>query len=126
MYRLLTISLLLILPAMILAKGKPRYRYYNNGNIKYEYIQQKNQTVRVTHYFKSGAVKSIGHFKKGHKHGLWQNFNEEGQQLTNAFFNNNKKDGYWTFYNQEGELSCSLFYKSNKILKVIQEPIAVR
>jgi len=53
---------------------------------------------------------------------LWQDFTEEGQQITNAFFNKNKKDGFWTFYNPEGDAHCSLYYRGNKIVKVIQAP----
>lgn len=109
-----------------MAKPTVKYKYYRSGEIKYEYFKQRNQTIRITHYYKSGAVKSISHFKNGHKHGLWQDFNEDGQQLTNAFFYKNKKDGFWTFYDVEGMPHCSLFYKSNKIVKVIQAPVAAR
>lgn len=127
MIRILII-LALVIPSLCIGRSVAKYKYYRNGNIMYEYFKQKNQTVRLTQYYKSGAVKSISHFKNGHKHGLWQEFTEEGLQTTNAFFNKNKKAGFWTFYNPEGDTHCSLYYKGNKIFKVIQAPpvVAVR
>ncbi len=113
-----------MIPSFIYGKQPVRYKYYRTGEVKFEYKRQKNQLIRVTHYYKNGSVKSISHFKNGHKHGLWQDFNEEGQQITNAFFHKNKKDGFWTFYNPNGEFYCSMYFKGNKIVKVIEGPIA--
>lgn len=125
MIRILLI-IALVVPSFAIGKTTVKYKYYRTGELKYEYKKQKNQTIRVTHYYKSGAVKSISHYKNGHKHGLWQNFNEDGQQITNAFFHKNKKDGFWTFYNPQGDFHCSLYYKGNKIVKVIEGPVAAR
>ncbi len=124
MIRILLI-IAIVVPNLCIGKPTVKVNYYESGEIKCEYRKQKNH-VRVTHYYKNGEIKSISHFKNGHKHGLWQDFNQDGQQLTNAFFYKNKKDGFWTFYNPEGNAHCSLFYKGNKIVKVIQAQVAAK
>lgn len=121
MIRILLIIALAV-PSLCIGKSVVKYKYYHNGTVKYEYLKQKNQVVRITHYYRSGSIKSISHFKNGSKHGLWQNYTEEGRQITNAFFNMNKKDGFWTFYDSDGDTHCSLYYKGNKVIKIIQAP----
>lgn len=118
--------ILSLCPVLLMSKGVFKYKYYRNGNIKYEYFKQKDQTIRITHYYKSGSIKAIGHYKKGDRHGLWQEFNEDGTQTANAFYFNDEKDGFWTFYDKAGTPHCTLLYKENKILRVVDQPMAIR
>jgi antitoxin component YwqK of YwqJK toxin-antitoxin module len=75
------------------------------------------QVMKITSYYRSGQVKEVGHYKKGKRHGWFQNFDQDGVQRTTAFFLGDKKDGFWTFYYPSGEVHRYVFFSKNKVLK---------
>ena len=100
----------------VFARGPVEVVYYKNGNVKYEKVRYNNQLICITSYYKNGQIKEKGHYKKGKRHGWFEDFSHDGVRKTTAFFQNDKKDGLWTFYDHAGSVKRYVFFDKNKIV----------
>ena len=103
-----------------------KVKHYKNGNVKYEYVQYANQLVCITSYYENGQVSERGYYKRGERHGWFQDFSENGTKKTTAFYLNDKKDGLWTFYDETGKIKEYVFFENNHLVKTTDESFVTK
>ena len=87
------------------------------------YSQQNEPTykaegdlVKATYYHDNGAVSTQGYFKNKKLTGKWVRYDEEGNKVQMAFYDNGKKVGRWFVWNK-GTLK-EIHYDNNAIVNV--------
>lgn len=93
---------------------------------KVDYKKIDNDLVKATYYFADNAtiVEREGYFNKdGKLHGIWTNYDLNGNKTTIASYKNGSKDGVWTYF-KEDKINI-VTYTDNKIIKVEEKALAV-
>lgn len=93
---------------------------------KVDYIKTDNNLVKATYYFadNTSVIEREGFFnKEGKLHGVWTNYDLEGNKTAIAEYNNGIKDGVWTYF-KEGKINV-VTYNENKIIKVEEKALVV-
>lgn len=114
---ILVLAVTLLTLSAFAGDGSIERRYFKNGNVKFELERLPGQMVKITSYYKNGQVKEIGHYKKGKRHGMFQDFHDDGRRKTTAFFLGDKKDGLWTYYHLSGQIERYVIFNCNKVLR---------
>lgn len=91
--------------------------YYNNGAVKTEYSIKTNTTIEATYYYQTGQLREKGCFKGQQMHGMWQSYNESGNLVAEAKYNNGTVIKR-TFYNNDG--TTAYVMDMNKSDEIIQ------
>jgi antitoxin component YwqK of YwqJK toxin-antitoxin module len=79
---------------VIIAKNNKRLyftQYYANGQLmaSYYFNADGQNDGESKEYFENGAVSMSGKYSNGLRTGKWKNFNEKGEYLFSAVYNNN-------------------------------------
>ncbi|WP_111706966.1 hypothetical protein [Lutibacter citreus] len=93
---------------------------------KVDYKKTENNLVKATYYFTDNAsiVEREGYFnKEGKLHGIWTNYDVNGNKTTIASYKNGTKDGVWTYIKKD-KINL-VTYNNNKIIKVEEKALAI-
>ncbi|NCC12211.1 MAG: hypothetical protein EOM32_02445 [Spirochaetia bacterium] len=82
---------------------------YANGQV--EMMQSGNI---LTHYYKSGIVKSQGPLKENLMDGQWHFYRENGMVHQVGTYKKGVKDGPWVRYNKVGALEYEALFEEGK------------
>ena len=90
---------------------------YESGAIRYRYERVLSEDGKrwVRHglyveYSESGQVLSEGHYVNGTEEGLWRSFHENGQKAAEGAYIVGKEEGVWRFWNPSGEAEEPVTY----------------
>lgn len=76
---------------------------YDNGNLAAVYnLRDGKLHQSVVHYFEEGGIRQTGQYFLNERHGLWLEWNENGQLISQAQFNNGVKHGVWKVWDNQG------------------------
>ncbi len=64
-------------------------------------LEEVNDLVKATYYFKNGAVQQEGFYKDGKLDGKWISYDENGNKNAIAEYTNGQKTGKWFFWNDK-------------------------
>lgn len=78
--------------------------------------EKQGDLVAVTNYYEDGSVKEEGFYKDKKLHGEWNKFNQDGEKIAKAQYDNGVKTGTWMFL--ENEVLTEVKYTDNKIASV--------
>lgn len=76
----------------------------------------KNSTVMATYYYENGQVQQQGTFKNGKLHGEWVSYDENGNKVAIAEYDNGAKVGKWFLWSDSSLNEVD--YAANKIVAV--------
>ncbi|WP_188405340.1 toxin-antitoxin system YwqK family antitoxin [Psychroflexus salis] len=89
------------------------YAQENNDKAKFE---KKGDLVEATYFHENGTISQVGFFKDNKPTGIWKVYDENGNKITQAQYDNGVKNGRWFFW-KENKLT-EVEYDSNHIVKV--------
>lgn len=104
----------LILTISLSAQNTPDETYYENGNVASTTYEENGSTM-LTIYHEAGGVKETGQVINGERSGKWERFDEQGNLIIRAYYNNDEKVGNWTYWNADGTLKYSVNYENNMV-----------
>jgi antitoxin component YwqK of YwqJK toxin-antitoxin module len=99
--------------------GQAPYQYFDNGQVKKEYVMMSKGNIQVNDYFEDGTLSQAGFFVDGKPNGIWNSFYPDGAMAVRAQYNNGLKDGIWYFWSLNGEEMKEVHYSNNEIIGVI-------
>jgi len=92
-------------------------RYWENGNLRYEwYFKDGKQDGVSQSWWPGGQIKNIQNYKNGMRHGVLKGYYEHGQIGGIRDFKDGKKDGLWTDYYKSGQVWMKKTYESGKLI----------
>ena len=93
---------------------------------KVEFKKVDNDLIKATYYFadNSSVIEREGFFNKNEKlQGMWVSYDEQGNKIAIAYYNNGKKDGVWSYF-KDGKVNL-VTYNNNKIINVEEKIVAI-
>ena len=111
---LLALSLLgtLSLPAQELMEQE----FYVNGHLK-STSYAMGAKVWFIAYHENGRVKEMGGYMAGRPDGEWRQFDDHGQLLAHARFNEGHREGTWSFMTTNGQVIGRLQFRNGSLLR---------
>lgn len=88
------------------------------------YAQQKpvyekdGDHLRVTHYHANGEIKETGTYYKKALNGKWMQYDEDGNIIFEAFYDNGDKEGKWLKWDLQAAILYEMSYEDNTLLSV--------
>ncbi len=89
--------------------------YYKTGELKYNGYYNLVLDGKLTHYYKSGAIRKVQNIVKGIRKGKTKEYYPDGQLLRETKYFNNKKNGNCTSYYRDGKLKRKIIYENNEV-----------
>ncbi len=80
-------------------------------------FEMDGKTAKVTYYYESGEIKTIGFYKNGKMHGNWHSYYPDGSLDSILPYKKGKKDGEFKKYNKKGNIVGVVFYKKDALVK---------
>lgn len=80
------------------------------------YEQVEDDLVRVTYFYKDGAIKQQGFFGNKKITGTWTTFDTSGRKTGVAKYKNGKKVGKWLLLTNNG--MKEIVYKNNAVVSI--------
>jgi antitoxin component YwqK of YwqJK toxin-antitoxin module len=62
-------------------------------------LEAVGELVKTTYYFENGKIQQEGFFKDGKLDGVWTSYDNNGNKLAVATYDNGEKTGKWFFWN---------------------------
>lgn len=93
-----------------------RYLSYYTPQRDYS-TRDVNGRTEVTFYYANGKVQERGYLKEGLLQGEWIRYNEAGEKVQIANYENGQKMGRWFFWLQDGERLRVMDYRANELIK---------
>lgn len=104
MKKMLLISMMMV-SVVVFSQDKPK-------------LENLDDEVTATYYYKNGNVKQVGNFVDGKLEGKWISYSEDGNVQVIALYRDGKKQGTWQYF-ESPYLTKEVDYKNNKIVKVV-------
>ncbi|AOZ98875.1 MULTISPECIES: toxin-antitoxin system YwqK family antitoxin [Flavobacterium] len=79
-------------------------------------LEAVGNKVKATYFHENGKVQQTGFFKNGKLEGKWTSYDQDGNKLAIAEYNNGEKVGKWFFW-KDSTLS-EVDYSNNQIASV--------
>ncbi len=89
--------------------------YYKTGELKYNGYYNLVLDGKLTHYYKSGAIRKVQDITKGIRKGKTKEYYPNGQLLRETKYFNNKKNGNCISYYKDGKLKRKILYENNEV-----------
>lgn len=89
------------------------YAQENETKAKFE---KKGDLIEATYFHANGQVSQIGFFKDNKPHGIWKAFDDSGNKITSAIYNEGEKVGKWFFWRDDKLTEVD--YENSKPFKV--------
>lgn len=84
---------------------------------EHKVIEKNGDNYSVTIYHDNGYISQEGSYNlEGNPDGIWTSFDDNGNKVSVATYDNGIKTGTWLFYN--GDVLKEVKYADNKITKV--------
>ena len=78
---------------------------------------KKTDLIEVVYYHDNGKISQTGFYtKEGKLHGDWYSYNQEGNKIVSAKYDEGKKVGKWFYWN--GNTLREVDYTSNTIASI--------
>lgn len=69
---------------------------------------------KATWFHANGSVREVGYFLNGQKHGTWISYDESGNKVMEANYNNGVKDGNFSAWFSNGSIHYHIVYSDGK------------
>lgn len=89
---------------------------YETGEVKSTY-EQVGDLVKVTHFYKDGAVKETGFFKNEIAEGKWQTFASDGQKTAELNYKNGKRHGEFRSWDLFAHTYVEMHYANGDLIQ---------
>jgi antitoxin component YwqK of YwqJK toxin-antitoxin module len=90
--------------------------FYDNGNVKAQFVEVNKNLIQATYYFESGEVYETGFFENDKLTGKWKTYNSNSDLLAIGYFEDNRKTGTWSFF-KDGNLFQEVSYSQVQMAK---------
>lgn len=79
-------------------------------------LEKEGKHIKVTYLNDNNTVSETGYLLNGKSDGKWMKFDEKGNVVTVAFYNQGKKEGTWMVWHDNGATLYELEYVDNKLV----------
>ncbi|GAA0871549.1 hypothetical protein GCM10009117_06950 [Gangjinia marincola] len=79
-------------------------------------FEKQGELVKGTFFYENGTVKQEGTYKNGKLHGEWVSYDQHGDKLAMAEYDQGVKTGKWFFWTEDGLVEVD--YNRNAVTQV--------